>query len=54
MAISVDGLRAVPRVVAVAAGAGKGAAIRGALRSGIVRILVTDAAGAAASLEADS
>lgn len=54
MAMPVDGLRAVPRVVAVAAGAGKGAAIRGALRSGIVRILVTDAAGAAASLEADS
>lgn len=54
MAISVDGLRAVPRVVAVAAGAGKGAAIRGALRSGIVRILITDAAGAAASLGADA
>lgn len=54
MAIPVDGLRAVPRVVAVAAGAGKGAAIRGALRSGIIRILITDAAGAAASLGADA
>jgi DNA-binding transcriptional regulator LsrR (DeoR family) len=42
MSITVDGLRAVPRVVAVAAGADKAAAIRGALRSGIVRVLVTD------------
>jgi len=46
MCISVDGLRAVRRVVAVAAGAAKGPAICGALRSGIVRILVTDAAAA--------
>jgi DNA-binding transcriptional regulator LsrR (DeoR family) len=48
MCISVDGLRAVRRVVAVAAGAAKGPAICGALRSGIVRILVTDAAAAEA------
>ncbi|HEV8546751.1 MAG TPA: sugar-binding domain-containing protein [Candidatus Limnocylindrales bacterium] len=48
MCISVDGLRAVRRVVAVAAGAAKGPAIRGALQSGIVRILVTDAAAAEA------
>jgi DNA-binding transcriptional regulator LsrR (DeoR family) len=54
MAISIEGLRAVPRVVAVAAGARKGAAIRGALRSGIVRILITDSAAAAASLGTDS
>ena len=46
MCISVDGLRAVRRVVAVAAGSAKAPAICGALRSGIVRILVTDAAAA--------
>lgn len=51
--ISVDGLRAVPRVVAVAAGAAKADAIRGALRSGLVRILVTDAAAARAIAPAD-
>jgi DNA-binding transcriptional regulator LsrR (DeoR family) len=50
MGISVEGLQAVPRVIAVAAGAVKGAAIRGALRSGLVRILVTDAAGAQAAM----
>jgi DNA-binding transcriptional regulator LsrR (DeoR family) len=50
MGISVEGLQAVPRVIAVAAGAVKGAAIRGALRSGLVRILVTDAAGAGAAM----
>lgn len=44
VAISVEGLRRVPRVVAVATGAAKAAAIRGALASGIVRMLVTDAA----------
>jgi DNA-binding transcriptional regulator LsrR (DeoR family) len=53
MSISVDGLRAVPRVVAVAAGAAKATAIRGALRSGIVRILVTDAAAASAVVDRD-
>ena len=46
MCISIDGLRAVRRVVAVAAGAAKGPAICGALRSGIVRIVVTDSAAA--------
>ena len=53
MSISVEGLRAVPRVVAVAAGAAKATAIRGALRSGIVRMLVTDAAAASAIVEGD-
>jgi deoxyribonucleoside regulator len=53
MSISVDALRAVPRVVAVAAGAVKGDAILGALRSGIVRILVTDTAAARAVIAAD-
>ena len=43
IAIDLDDLRRVRRVVAVAAGSGKGAAIRGALASGIVRILATDA-----------
>ena len=42
VAIGVDALRRVPRVVAVAAGSAKAAAIRGALASGVVRILVTD------------
>lgn len=53
MAIGVETLRRVPRVVAVAAGAGKTAAIRGALATGIVRILVTDRATAQAVLIAD-
>lgn len=44
VAISVAELRRVPRVVAVATGAAKSAAIRGALASGVVRMLVTDAA----------
>lgn len=44
VAITVDGLRRVPRVVAVAVGVGKAAAIRGALASGVVRMLVTDGA----------
>jgi DNA-binding transcriptional regulator LsrR (DeoR family) len=53
VAISIEGLRAVPRVVAVAGGAAKADAIRGALRSGIVRILVTDAAAASAIVGSD-
>lgn len=43
IAIDVDELRAVRRVVAVAAGPAKATAIRGALATGIVRVLVTDA-----------
>jgi DNA-binding transcriptional regulator LsrR (DeoR family) len=50
VAISVDELRQVRRVVAVASGTGKAPAIRGALLSGVVRILVTDAATARAVL----
>ncbi len=50
MAIGVAELRTARRVVAVAAGLEKAAAIRGALRTGIVRILVTDALTAQAVL----
>ncbi len=46
MAITVEQLRRVPRVIAVAAGESKAAAIAGALRTGVIRILVTDAAAA--------
>lgn len=42
VAITVAELRNVPRVVAVAVGVRKAAAIRGALASGVVRMLVTD------------
>lgn len=51
MAITVEQLRRVPRVIAVAAGAAKGPAIAAALRTGVVRILVTDAAAATRILE---
>ena len=50
IAIGVDELRAVPRVVAVAAGAGKAEAIQGALATGLIHILVTDAPTARAML----
>jgi DNA-binding transcriptional regulator LsrR (DeoR family) len=53
MAIGVQQLRRARRVVAVAAGAGKAEAIRGALRTGVVRILVTDAAAARAVVAMD-
>lgn len=53
VAISVDQLRAVPRVVAVAAGTGKAVAVRGALGTQLVRVLVTDAPTAAAVLDLD-
>jgi DNA-binding transcriptional regulator LsrR (DeoR family) len=52
VAIPPSQLRRVPRVIAVAAGRDKGAAIRGALATGSIGILVTDAAAAAALLEA--
>lgn len=51
IAIGVDDLRAVPRVVAVAAGTGKAAAIHGALASGLIDVLVIDAPTARAVLE---
>ncbi len=54
VAISVDRLRQVPRVLAVAVGAGKAAAIRGALRTGVVGSLVTDEAAARALVALDS
>jgi DNA-binding transcriptional regulator LsrR (DeoR family) len=44
IAISIPELRSVPTVVAVAAGSAKVAAIRGALRTGVIGALVTDAA----------
>ena len=50
IAIGIDQLRHVPRVVAIAAGAAKAEAIRGALETGIVRVLATDASAAAAIL----
>jgi DNA-binding transcriptional regulator LsrR (DeoR family) len=50
IAIGVDQLRRVPRVVAIAAGAAKAEAIRGALETDIVRVLATDASAAAAIL----
>ncbi|MGZ9161111.1 MAG: sugar-binding transcriptional regulator [Candidatus Limnocylindrales bacterium] len=52
ISIGVEDLRAVRRVVAIAVGSGKAGAIRGALASGIVRILVTDAPTARAVLAA--
>ncbi len=50
IAISIEELRRVPSVVAVAAGPAKFSAIRGALRTGAVGVLVTDAATAAGLL----
>jgi len=43
VAIDVEALRRVPHVVAVAGGAEKVAAIRGALATGVIDVLVTDA-----------
>lgn len=48
LAIPIEALRRVPLVFAVAAGPSKAPAILAALRSGIVHVLVTDAATAAA------
>lgn len=53
VAIGVEALRGVPRVVAVAAGAGKAAAIRGALATGMIDVLVVDAPTARAVLALD-
>lgn len=50
IAISVDQLRRVPNVVAVAAGPAKVAAIGGALATGVVGVLITDAPTAGALL----
>ena len=43
IAISIEQLRRVPTVVAIAAGTAKIAAIRGALATGVIGVLVTDA-----------
>jgi DNA-binding transcriptional regulator LsrR (DeoR family) len=51
IAIEWDQLRAIPTVVAVAAGTSKAAAIAGALRTGAVDVLVTDQATAVLLLE---
>ncbi len=51
IAISIDQLRRVPAVIAVAAGPAKVAAIRGALQTGVIASLVTDAATARGLLE---
>ena len=48
VAVGIEQLRAAGRVLAVAAGARKAQAIRGALESGVVRLLVTDSAAAEA------
>jgi DNA-binding transcriptional regulator LsrR (DeoR family) len=42
LSITFDGLGAIPTVVAVSGGRGKGAATNAALRSGVVDVLVTD------------
>jgi len=51
IAATPDQLRRIPRVLGVAGGVGKATAIAGALATGIVRILVTDAAAAGALSE---
>lgn len=51
IAITLDDLRAIPTVVAVAAGAAKVAALEGALRTECLDILITDEATARALLE---
>lgn len=53
MAISVEALRRIPHVIAVATGADKVLALRGGLRTGIIRVLVTDTGGAVELLRAD-
>lgn len=51
VAIGVDALRAVPRVVAVAGGTHKAMAIHGALQTGLIGLLVTDAPTARAVMD---
>lgn len=50
IAIDVGALRAIPRVVGVAAGTAKAEAVVGALRAGLVNVLVTDDVTATAAL----
>jgi DNA-binding transcriptional regulator LsrR (DeoR family) len=54
IAISIEQLRRIPHVVAVAAGLAKVAAIGGALATGVISVLVTDATTAGALLGTDS
>jgi DNA-binding transcriptional regulator LsrR (DeoR family) len=54
LAIDVETLRRVPRVVAVAAGVAKAAAIRGALETGLPRVLVIDHGAAEGLLALDA
>jgi len=42
IALEWDALRAIPTVIAVAAGAHKAAAVAGAARTGVIDVLVTD------------
>jgi DNA-binding transcriptional regulator LsrR (DeoR family) len=51
IALPLEALRRVPRVMAVAGGPGKAEAIAGALRTGLIDVLVTDEANAALALE---
>jgi deoxyribonucleoside regulator len=53
IAVGLEELRSIETVVAVAGGSGKVAAIRGALATGVVDVLVTDEATAEAILTAD-
>jgi DNA-binding transcriptional regulator LsrR (DeoR family) len=53
IAVEWEELRAIPKVIAVAAGDVKTIAILGALRSGVVDVLITDAATAEAVMKAD-
>lgn len=50
LAVTLEDLRAIPTVVAVAVGAVKGPSIRGALRGGLIDVLVCDEAAAHAVL----
>ena len=51
IAISIEQLRRIPTVVAIAAGTAKTEAIRGALATGVIGVLVTDAPTARGVLE---
>lgn len=53
LALELDELRRIPTVAGVAAGAAKGRGIRGALRGGLVDVLVCDQSAAAETLRLD-
>lgn len=50
LALELDELREIPTIVGIAAGQDKGRGIWGALRGGLVDVLITDQAGAASAL----